>query len=360
MSIVICISAAPWQSTPTRTQQLMTRLKGAEVLFFEPPEPRGSRDHRRPGRKVRPNVTAYTLPSLWPSGLPQRLRQRRDRRRLADYIQSVLAKRGERDPLLWIATPEGVHLLDYLPFKGLVYDCDRYWAGLPLDLESDLCLSADVVFAASGGLVDRLSPCSGNIALLPNGCNYPMFAREDIETPAVLGDTIGPVLGYVGTLWADLDYTPIFTAMAAHPEWNFLLLGKAEPSPGLKRLRESDQVILAERCPLIQVPDYVRHCDVCLDLRRQGSSNDVIPGRVYEYLAAGRPVVRHSFPGQVEDMPELLYQSDDPHGFTAACERALREDGPWLRRRRAQVGEAASWENRAAEVQRILESNALL
>lgn len=360
MSVVVCIAAAPWQSTPNRTQQLMTRLKGAQVLFFEPPEPRGGRDHRKLGRKVRPNVTAYTLPAMWRSGPFEKLRTRRNQRRAADYIQSVLTRLGERDPLLWITTPEGVHLLDYLPFKSLVYDCDRYWTGLPLEQESDLCLSADVVFAASGGLADRLSPCSGNIAVVPNGCNFPMFAREDVARPAVLGDTIGPVLGYAGTLWADLDYEPLFTALAAHPEWNLLLLGRAEASPGLKRLRGMEQVILAERCPLIEVPDYVRHCDVCLDLRRAGVANDVIPGRVYEYLAAGRPVVRHSFPGQVEDMPELIYQSDDPHGFTAACERALREDGPWLRRRRTQAGEEASWENRAAEVQRILESNMLL
>ena len=38
MSVIVCLAPAPWQSTPTRTQQLMTRIKGAEVLYFEPPE----------------------------------------------------------------------------------------------------------------------------------------------------------------------------------------------------------------------------------------------------------------------------------------------------------------------------------
>lgn len=357
MSVIVCISAAPWQSTPTRTQQLMTRVKGAEVLFFEPP---GTGDHRRPGRKVRPGVTAYSLPGRWSTRVKPGLGFRHQCRRVADYIQGVLRKLDQRDPLLWCATPWGVHLLDYLPYKGLVYDCDRYWTGLPLDWESDLCLSADVVFAASAGLVDRLSPCSQNIALVPNGCNYPMFAREDIEVPAPLGDLIGPLLGYAGTLWADTDLSGVFTCAAAHPDWNFLFLGRHEDSPGLRRLRGMEQVILVDRCPLIQVPDYVRQCDVCLDLRRDGVASDVLPGRVFEYLAAGKAVARHSFPGQVEDLPGLVYQSDDPHGFVAACEQAIREESVWRRQRRREAGEQAAWERRAEEIQRILESAMLV
>lgn len=359
MSVIVCLAPAPWQSTPTRTQQFLSRLKGAEVLYFEPPGARG--EHRRPGRKVRPGVTAYTLPALWKTGQRQDFRFRRNVRRVADYIQDVLRRQDQRDPLLWCATPWAAHLLDYLPFKGLIYDCDRYWTDFPLDWESDLALSADVVFAASAGLADRLSPCCQNIAVIPNGCNYPMFAREDIEVPAPLGDLIGPLLGYAGTLWADLDYDPVFTCAAAHPDWNFLFLGRQEDSPGLRRLRGMEQVVLVDRCPLIQVPDYVRQCDVCLDLRRgAGAASDVLPGRVFEYLAAGKPVARHSFPGQVEDLPGLIYQSDDLHGFAAACERAMREESVWRRQRRREAGEQASWENRAREIQRILESASLL
>lgn len=358
MSVVVCLAPAPWQSTPTRVQQLMTRLRGAEVLYIEPPGKPG--EHRRPGRKVRPHVTAYTLPSFWNAGSRQGFRFRRNQRRAADFIQSLLRRAGERDPLLWCATPWGVHLLDYLSYKGLVYDCDRYWAGLPLDWESDLALSADVIFAASAGLADRLAPCCQNIAVVPNGCNYPMFAREDIETPAELRDLIGPLVGYAGTLWADLDYSPIFTGVAAHPDWNFLLLGRQEDSPALQKLRALPQVILADRCPLIQVPDYVRQCDVCLDLRRGDEANDVLPGRVFEYLAAGKPVARHAFPGELDDQPGLIYRSDDPHGVVAACEQAIREENVWRRQRRREAGEAASWEHRADEVQRVLESSALL
>ena len=46
MRQILCLSAEPWRAVPTRTQHLMTRLKDAQVLFFEPP----GRRWRQPGR----------------------------------------------------------------------------------------------------------------------------------------------------------------------------------------------------------------------------------------------------------------------------------------------------------------------
>lgn len=360
MTHIVCLSSAPWQSIPTRTQHLMTRLHGAEVLFFEPPEEKGCQDHKKPGRKVRAKVTVYTLPHLWDVSPRHRALFRHNQRKMAEFIQDVLDRRGIREPLLWCTTPENVHILDFLAYRGLVYDCDRYWTGLPLEWESDLALNADVVFAASGGLSDRLSPCSDNIALIPNGCNYPMFTRSDLEVPPGLEDVKKPLLGYAGTLWSDLDYSPIFACAAAHPDWNFLLLGRQQPSAGLQRLRGMERVVLADRHPLIEVPDYVSQCDVCLDLRRTGTvGSDVASTRVFEYLAAGKPVVRHTFPGQVEDLPAVTYGAADPTDFVIACEEALREDGPWLRARRREVAQEAAWDQRAGQVEKILAANGI-
>ena len=60
MKQIVCLSHTPWSSHPTRTQQLMTRLSGADVLFFEPPGPRPDGK----GRKVRPNIMVYQLPRM--------------------------------------------------------------------------------------------------------------------------------------------------------------------------------------------------------------------------------------------------------------------------------------------------------
>ena len=34
---ILCLADQPWHSADARTQQLMVRLKNAQVLYFEPP-----------------------------------------------------------------------------------------------------------------------------------------------------------------------------------------------------------------------------------------------------------------------------------------------------------------------------------
>ena len=62
MKQYIVLANSAWRSVPTRTQQLVTRFKDAEVLFFE--LPREGKKHKEPGRQVRPNVTVYSRPPL--------------------------------------------------------------------------------------------------------------------------------------------------------------------------------------------------------------------------------------------------------------------------------------------------------
>lgn len=78
-------------------------------------------------------------------------------------------------------------------------------------------------------LADRLSPCSSNIAQLPNGVNYPMFSGEggSIQSDP-LPQVHGPVLGWAGVIHRELDLSPILYAARERPGWTFLLLGRQE------------------------------------------------------------------------------------------------------------------------------------
>lgn len=144
MKQYVVLSHEPWQAIPTRTQQLVTRLKRAQVLFFEPAGPK----ERKQGRQVRPGVFLYTLPpprgagaglpavspGLAPAGRPG----------APGHESPQLPGRRAVDHL-----PAQVHLLDHLAYQGLIYDCSRDWSHLPLHWEGDLSAAADVVFAAS-------------------------------------------------------------------------------------------------------------------------------------------------------------------------------------------------------------------
>lgn len=335
----------------------MTRLSGAEILFFEPPAPQSDGK----GRKVRPNIMVYQLPT--PVSFAAQMRPVRlyNRKMIAAFIEKAMQRHHFHQPLLWCTTPRDVQLLGRLPHRGLVYDCQRYWSNLPLEWEGSLAAAAEVCFVASEGLADRLSTCSNNIVLLPNGNNFPLFRRETLDLPPEAVDLKnGRVLGYVGTLHADLDVTPLLMAAHMHPEWTFLLIGRVENSNYLHKLRRYSNIRILGLRPPVEIPDYLGCCDVCFHLlRRSHEDSDVIPSRIYEYLAAGKKVVSMLWPRQMQEFPDVVRPARTAEIFVEQCAAALLEDpSPSLRRRR-DYGAASAWDKRAEEVIRILEINGL-
>ena len=356
MKQYICLSPSPWQAVPTRTQQLMTRLRDAEVLFFEPPSPRG-RGARDGGRRVRPGLTVYSLPPVLQVDERHGFLFSRGVNKTARFITAKMDRHRFREPILWTTCPDQVHLLDSLPFRGLVYDCDRYWSGFPLEWESDLALSADVIFAASQGLIDHLSPCNDNIALLPNGVNFPMFARQEVELPGDLASIPRPILGWAGTVRRDLDLSPLLQAASELPRCSFVLVGKIEGSAQLRRLSALPNVhLLGPKAP-VDLPDYLCRFDVCLNLLSgRELPTDIIPSRIYEYLSTGNPIVSMIGSGQIEHFPDVIYGAHTAREFSQLCASALTEVGSWTRCRRRDYGAAAAWSVRADEVCRILDA----
>lgn len=335
----------------------MTRLSGADILFFEPAGPKNSGK----GRKVRPNVMVYQLPKPpLPSSLGGPI-ARYGYRRIAGCIEKVMARHRFREPLLWCTSPEHIHQANYLAYRGLVYDCHRYWSELPLEWEGDLAAAADVCFAASEGLVDRLSPCNENIALLPNGDNFPLFRRELLDTPPELADLAGkPVLGYVGALHADLDIAPLLLAADTHREWTFLLIGPVEQAGYLPELEQRGNIRVLGKRPPVELPDYLNCCQVCVNLLRASEEDsDVIPSRIYEYMAAGKSVVSMLWKHQRQEFPDVVRPARTPEVFVEQCAAALQEDPAELLRRRRDYGSAAAWDERARELMQILEANGL-
>lgn len=359
MKQILCLSHSPWQARPNRTQQLLARLTDTQVLFFEPPASRGTPPAEQ-GRKMRSHITVYTLPAPLLPGLERPALQRRSLARAVSFIQKTMARHRFREPVLWCTFPGQAEFMDQIAYRGLIYDCHREWGEEYLDQESDLVSHAEVVFAASPGLVEQLSPCSDNIALLPNGVNPMMFARDEFTPPPLLSGLDGrPVFGRVGDLNSQVELEPLLYAAQAQPDWRFVLMGRVTKSVGA-RLAQYPNIILTGPINAVEVPDCLSVCSVLFDLIRADRRGcDIIPAHIYEYLATGKPVVLMTEPEQVEPFPDVAYTAYDPAGFLRRCRRALDEAPDLASARRKDYAAQASWANRAAEVSRILESTGL-
>lgn len=358
MKQIICLSNEPWSPIPSRTQQLISRLRDVQILYFSPAQSITSTEHRKAGKKVRPNVTTYVLPPmLFPAKDKLFHFFQSEQRKISRFISRQAARNRFRSPLLWTTNPAQVHLLEGLEYNGLIYDCDRFWSQLPPTWEGGLAQLADLVFVASPGLKARLAPCSDNIALLPNGVNHPLFAGPGDSAPR----QSTPLLAFSGPLNPETDLSPVLYAALSHPEWRFLLAGERLGNSLLSRLKKLPNVVFSIPRSLSESAQLLEQCQVLLDLPSTApGQGDVIPCRMYEYLSTGKPIVSMLWPEQIEPFPDVVYSAHSEDEFVTLCAHALAEAPNWVVQRRRDRGAQAAWNLRSDYAAELLERAGLL
>lgn len=228
----------------------------------------------------------------------------------------------------------------------VVYDCLDLHRGFStnetpmLELESALLAGADLVLASAAALEHEARRHNTNVLRLPNACEFEHFAGIPARDP---GDR--PVVGYYGAIsdWFD---SPLVAELAArHPEWHFLLVGStfgAELGP----LRGRANVELVGEVPYPELPGWLERFDVCLiPFRRTPLTEATDPVKVYEMLAAGKPVVSVPLP-EVVALGPLVRTGEGVAGIERELAAALAgpvDDAP--ARRRAFAAEQ-TWQHR--------------
>ena len=356
---IICISNHSWNDSPARTQQLMSRMRDVQILFFCPPEHSKIKKSKKRAQKVRPNITVYHLPAPFFPSLEQTFPVFFEKRqvRTARFIADRAAHHRFRTPLLWTTHPDHSLLLDSISYEGLVYDCDCVWSDSPPQREGHLANIADLVFVSCAELKSRLSPCNENIALLPSGVNYPLFAT----TPSPSAGA-APTFGWAGELTAELDLSPVLFTANKHPEWDFLLIGTQSVKNSLiPQLKQLSNVRFLPDCPLSALPDQLGRCHVLLELQDLSLGvTDMVSTRLYEYLSTGKPIVSMLWADQIEQFPDVVYGANNNMEFAQLCSHAMDEPHDFVSERRRNYGSAASWSNRTTEILQILTTTGLV
>ncbi|MDO4551969.1 MAG: glycosyltransferase [Bacillota bacterium] len=373
---ILCVSTASYLPFPSRKQNVMERLSDAEILYIDPPvtflaplkDPEAKERlgaYKKPGTKVRENITVFAAPPVWPFFNKYRFINRRNQKRLARYLKKLMKAHGFQRPLLWCYSPTSCDLAPLLPHSALVYDCvDRHSAYPGMidpevvdKMEEDLARQADMIFSTAAGLYDTLIKYNENTALLPNGVNYRLFsqAAEAKGEPS----SSGPVFGFVGMLQSCIDYSCLEAVARAWPEGELRLIGRPLPGVDYRELKVLPNVKFLGLLPQEELPEQIRQFDVCLNPFRGGElSRDVSPLKFYEYLATGKPVVSTPEPGQVQDYRDVVFIGATPEEFVDRCREALAEagtaEGAEKARRRMEYGQACSWESRVAEMEALL------
>jgi GT2 family glycosyltransferase len=219
---------------------------------------------------------------------------------------------------------------------------------------------ADAVFAVSQPLLEQARQRRPDALYLPNGVDFAHFAAkpdpevvpERLERSRALGR---PAAGFIGALarWVDVDL--LAELAASRPDWDFVLVGEALDD-SFSRLREAgyDNVLFLGPRPYAVIPSILSALDAGLIPFRMGPEGaHASPIKMYEYLAAGLPVVATPLP-ECAAVPEVSI-GRDARGFSDLLERARAsgrsESYRALARSRARAND---WSQRAARALVVL------
>jgi glycosyltransferase involved in cell wall biosynthesis len=185
------------------------------------------------------------------------------------------------------------------------------------------------------------------IAVIPNGADTHFFAPG--TAPLVrhdLGLNGRFVVAYVGAHGLSHGLGSVLDAAALQPDVTFLLVGDGAERERLlaeRQRRGLDNVIMQPSVPKAEVPDLYAAADACLvPLRDVPIFETFVPSKLFEVLAAGRPVIG-AVRGEARDIlvrsgGALVVDPERGDQLAAAIDR-LRQDGD-LREHLARSGRA--------------------
>jgi glycosyltransferase involved in cell wall biosynthesis len=372
---IVCLSSQRWEAAlPTNRQQVMMRAarQGHQVVFVETADfvVKRAVDQARtrlPVRPPGPNVRVEKLINVLP--FSQRFRWANAinfRFGAADARRA--AKELPAPRVLWIYDPRGAAAIGAFGEDLVVYDCVDYYAEqantprarrFVAQLDKEVATRADLVFATTERLRERHDRARGGVHLVPNAGDFDHFrpAADPSFADRELAALPRPILGFAGNIIeSKVDLDLLDQVASAFPTGTLLLVG-----PVQAQLLEHVQALSERRTnvrwtglrPYDTLPSAVAAFDVALiPYTANEYTRSVFPLKVYEYLAAGKPVVAAGVPSVARLHPHVRL-AESPEAFVAAVEEALAAPGDATER--IAVAAANTWEHRAMALLRLID-----
>ncbi len=381
---IVCVGFADWDTDLwTNQHHLMSRLaRDNRVLFVESlglrrPQLAG-RDLTRIWRRLRrgfsPPRASDGLHVLSPLVLP--LHGSRVARALNARLLPALVRRAARRldlqrPILWAYVPQAEILIDALDPSLIVYHCvDDIAAQERIDTasfraaESRFAARADLVLASAPALAERLWTISRNVIYAPNVADTELFARALQPSPPApldpaMAALLAPRIVFTGAIVAiKLDIPLLIELARLRPSWSFALVGPVgpgDPHTDVSALAAQPNIHLLGPRAYSELPDVLRAADAGLiPYARNELTESIFPMKVYEYLAAGLPVIATPLPALAGVTG--ITSASTAQGIAEEIDEALAEDSPARRAERSRAAATHSWDQRLREIAAAIEA----
>jgi hypothetical protein len=266
--------------------------------------------------------------------------------------------------VLWIYDPGAAGMAGLCGEELAVYDCvDDYAEHATSVRKREMVVAYDrmavlrsrLVFTTSTTMYERQRRLNPSTHLVRNAGDYDHFvgaAKRALAAPEV-SNLPRPVLGFAGNFLASkVDFDLLEDVARAVPQWTLLLIGPAAPETAfaLERLVQLPSVQWLGQKPYMELPRYVAAFDVGLiPYVSNAYTRSCFPLKLYEYLAAGKPVVASGVPELAEMEPDVVLVNG-AKSFLQAVREAVGRNGETDQLRRRQLAARNSWETKTEQL----------
>lgn len=366
---LVWFSEIQWDFLSTRKQRLLARFPAEWRILFIEPFAVGRRSHWLPTRRGR--VTVVTVPFLKtiPPGKPQLFDNPLVRRivtlagrTLAAFWLRVLGF-SSADRIIGLSNIYWGGVATSMPCRVRFYDANDdhlgFTPGQPWLRDSmrrylDVC---DLVFFVSKQLLDTIEPRPEQRCVeLGNGVEFDHFAAPRAAEPPQLSALPRPILGYAGAMdW--LDAGLVASVAKAWPQYSVVLVGPAYASDWQERqakLLALPNVHWVGKVDYDELPAWVQRFDLALmPLERSPLKRASNPNKLYEYAAAGVPILAIDYCDAVRQARDVAHVASTPEEFVRLVPEALADA---RKAERQAFAKAHGWDALAAAMVRELEA----
>lgn len=271
------------------------------------------------------------------------------------FISSIIPKiKKDNKIIVWYTWPKlNSYIKQYFPDITVFDYIDDFptWS----KYVSPAIDGADLVITSASNLkknIEENYPKKKNF-LIPNGCDIKHFQKYtdySPKKPLELLNHKGPIITYVGAWASWIDDELISKIAEKFSEALILIIGCEF---GRKYTLNKENILYIGYKPYKLLPQYLYYSDVCIiPFKINQISKSTNPIKMYEYLAAGKPVVSTNIP-EAKNKPHV-YVGNDDKSFIGHIKKTLSPTfnidnnklNLWLKNQ--------SWEKRSADINEIL------
>lgn len=366
---IINFSVINWNFRFQRPQQLATEISKNKNRVFYIENSFLSHHQNIPSyapikiNKIDNNLYSVNFSATRDLFIYQDTPSKKDKKIIIDSLKTLIKTAKITNPIAKIDHPFWGSILEELKMP-IIYDCMDNHQGFVengahlVNLEKELFRKSDITLVTSHFL-QKIAQKNKvkNLTLIPNACDYKHFSQslESLKLiPKDIREIPKPIIGYYGAIAEWFDTSLLENIAQEHNKKSIVLIGKVTNDKVEKLSKKYKNIYLLGEKSYQDLPLYLNQFDVCII---PFIINDLIkathPVKIYEYLAAGKPIVTTKMP-EIKDLEKDIFYSST-EDFSKNINNALKQKNKNILTRQ-KIAKNNTWDKRSDQLLNTISS----